>query len=154
MSARPYTPLVGFGRRCAAALIDVLLAGFFLGLLGWLVRLNFPDHAALTAEARDALVLIAAPAVLLSWWLFQGTPGKLLLGCRIVDARSGDRPRFPQLLVRLLAYAIAAAPAGLGLLWVLWDRRRQGWHDKLARTLVVSDDDANKSLRQLSAELR
>lgn len=153
MNARPYTPYVGLGRRLAAALTDLLLAGFLLNMIGWLLRLHYPDHAALALEARDTLVLLAAPAVLLAWWLFQGTPGKLLLGCRIVDARDGGRPRFWQLLVRLLGYAIAIAPAGLGLLWMLWDRRRQGWHDKLARTLVVHDDDAAKSLRQLSIEL-
>lgn len=154
MSARPYTPYAGPGRRAAALLVDLLLAGFLLNVIGWLLRLHYPDHAALTLEARDTLILLAAPAVLLAWWLFQGTPGKLQLGCRIVDARDGGRPRFWQLLVRLLGYAVALAPAGLGLLWMLWDRRRQGWHDKLARTLVVDDDDAAKSLRQLSAELR
>jgi uncharacterized RDD family membrane protein YckC len=153
LNARVQSPYIGFGRRFAALLVDLLLAGFFLSWIGWLLRLTYPDHAALTVEARDTLMLFAAPAILLAWWLFQGTPGKLLLGCRIVDARTGGRPMPWQLLVRLLAYALAAAPAGLGLLWIFWDRHRQGWHDKLARTLVVVDTDANKSLQQLSAEL-
>jgi uncharacterized RDD family membrane protein YckC len=26
---------------------------------------------------------------------------------------------------------------GLGLLWVAFDRRKQGWHDKIANTVVV-----------------
>lgn len=154
MSARPYTPYVGLGRRAAATLIDLLLAGFLLNVVGWLLRLRYPDHEALTQIARDTLTLLAAPALLLAWWLFQGTPGRLLLGCRIVDAHHGGRPRLWQLLVRLLGYGVALAPAGLGLLWMLWDRRRQGWHDKLARTLVVDDDDATKPLQQLRAELR
>lgn len=154
MNARPHTPVIGFGRRLAALLLDLFLAGFLLTWIGWVLRVNYPDHAALAADAYTTLALFAAPAILLAWWLFQATPGKLLLGCRIVDARDGGRPRPWQLLARLLAYAIAAAPAGLGLWWIFWDRRHQGWHDKLARTLVVDDDEANKSLRQLSAELR
>ncbi|MFN2308971.1 MAG: RDD family protein [Gammaproteobacteria bacterium] len=154
MSAAPHTPYIGPGRRLAALLVDLLLAGFLLSVIAWLLRLHYPDSDALTAQARQTLALLAAPVTLLAWWLFQGTPGKLLLGCHIVDARDGGRPRAWQVLVRLLGYAVAVAPAGLGLLWMFRDRRRQGWHDKLARTLVVADDEAAKSLRQLSAELR
>ncbi len=75
-----------------------------------------------------------------------------LLECRIVDARSGGRPQAWQLLVRLLGYALSAAPAGLGFFWILWDARRQGWYDKLARTLVIVDDESVKTLTELSAE--
>jgi len=29
----------------------------------------------------------------------------------------------------------------LGLVWVAFDRRKQGWHDKLAGTVVIRDYD-------------
>jgi uncharacterized RDD family membrane protein YckC len=64
------------------------------------------------------------------------TPGKWLLGLRVISARGGSlRPW--QAVVRWMGYAVSAAPLCLGFLWVLFDRRRQAWHDKLARTLVV-----------------
>ena len=36
-----------------------------------------------------------------------------------------------------LATAVVMIPLMLGLFWVAWDRRKQGWHDKIARTVVI-----------------
>lgn len=156
MKARAYSPLVGFPRRLAAVLLDALLLLTFLSLLNWLLHLDSPalTEQLLTTTQRLALLFSAPLLIALFWHLYQATPGKLLLGCRIVDARSGGHPQAWQILVRLLGYALSAAPAGLGFFWMIWDRRRQGWHDKLARTLVVVDDESTQSLDQLSAECR
>ncbi|MBI5040765.1 MAG: RDD family protein [Gammaproteobacteria bacterium] len=131
-------------------LLDLLLVSFLSSLIGWLLMLSYPDAEALLRKAGDTSLLLAAPMIAVWWWGFQGTPGKLLLGCRIVDARSGGRPQVWQVLVRLLGYALSALPLGLGFLWIIWDRRHQGWHDKLARTLVVEDDESRLSLHQLA----
>lgn len=56
-------------------------------------------------------------------------------------AASLDAPTSGQLLVRYIAYLASALPLGLGFLWVAVDRRKQAFHDKLARTVVVEDDD-------------
>ena len=112
--------------------------------------LEYPDAKALTNSAANLLLLLAAPTVIALWWFLQGTPGKLLLSCCIVDARSGGRPQLWQILVRLLGYGVSLLPLGLGVFWMLWDRRHQTWHDKLARTLVVEDDDSRLSLQQLA----
>ena len=42
-----------------------------------------------------------------------------------------------QSIGRYLAYFLSTLPFGLGLLWVAWDPKKQGWHDKLAGTVVV-----------------
>ena len=42
-----------------------------------------------------------------------------------------------QLVIRYLGYFVSTIPLGLGLLWVGFDRRKQGWHDKMANTVVV-----------------
>lgn len=42
-----------------------------------------------------------------------------------------------QLVGRYLAYYMSMRPLGLGLIWVVFDKRKQGWHDKLAGTVVV-----------------
>jgi uncharacterized RDD family membrane protein YckC len=151
------TPFVGPGRRLAAVALDVALAAFALAAVNWMLHARHSGGA----EAAEPTVLLdaataapfALPVILLCWYAFQGTPGKLLLGARIADARSGGRPRPWQLMLRLAGYAVALAPAGLGLAGVLWDRRRQGWHDKLSRTAVIVDDDARKSLDELRTEL-
>lgn len=152
MKARVYSPYAGFPRRLAAVLLDALLALLLLSVMSWALRLDLSSDVELftiTLLGIGGGVLIA-----LLWTLFQGTPGKLLLGCRIVDAHTGGRPQPWQIVVRLLGYALSAAPAGLGFFWIFWDARRQAWHDKLACTLVVIDDESTKTLADLSAECR
>lgn len=84
------TPFVGPGRRLAAVALDVALAAFALGVVNWMLHAR---HGG--AEAAEPTVLLdaaiaapfALPVILLCWYAFQGTPGKLLLGTRIADAR-------------------------------------------------------------------
>lgn len=65
------------------------------------------------------------------------TPGKMLLGLRVVSVQGG-KPNFGQVLLReLIGKTIAAAPIFLGLLWALWDQEKRGWHDRIGGTLVV-----------------
>jgi len=39
-------------------------------------------------------------------------------------------------VVRALGLLLSIVPLGLGFLWIAWDERRQGWHDKVAGTMV------------------
>jgi uncharacterized RDD family membrane protein YckC len=70
------------------------------------------------------------------WTLVGYTPGKALLGLRVVRQ---DRTKlsFGRSILRFLSYWISAIPLFLGFFWVLWDSKRQGWHDKIAGTQVV-----------------
>ncbi len=52
-------------------------------------------------------------------------------------ARLGQAPSTGQLIGRYVGYYVSTIPFGLGLLWVAFDPRKQGWHDKLAGTVVV-----------------
>jgi uncharacterized RDD family membrane protein YckC len=149
LNHKAYTPYLNLPRRLAAVLLDLLLLSFISSLAGWLILLEYPNTEAIIHSFSMLLLLLAVPGVAALWWLFQGTPGKLLLGCRIVDARDGGRPRLWQVLVRLLGYGLSALPLGLGFLWMIWDKRHQAWHDKLARTLVVEDDESCLSTQQL-----
>lgn len=154
MSAKAYTPYIGLVRRAAALLLDLALLSFLSSLLGWILIQQYPDAEAVMRSLSVMLTPLILPLLVLMWWRFQGAPGALLLGQRIVDARSGGRPQLWQVIVRLLGCVLAALPLGLGFLWMLWDTRRQGWHDKLAHTLVVEDDDSRLTLEQLAEAYR
>ena len=54
-----------------------------------------------------------------------------------MDADTGQALSKPQALGRYLAYYLAILPLMLGIVWVAFDRRKQGWHDKLAGTVVL-----------------
>jgi uncharacterized RDD family membrane protein YckC len=61
----------------------------------------------------------------------------MAFSARIVDAATGERPSNGQLVGRYFAYFVSTIPMGLGLIWVAFDKRKQGWHDKLAGTVVI-----------------
>ena len=58
---------------------------------------------------------------------------------RIVDAATGNKMTTGQAIGRYFAYTIAILPLCLGLIWVGIDKKKQGWHDKLAGTVVIRD---------------
>jgi uncharacterized RDD family membrane protein YckC len=63
------------------------------------------------------------------------------VGVRVVDAATGAPPSTLRLVIRLLCYVVSALPFYLGFLWAAFDRRKQGWHDKIAGTVVIQEPD-------------
>ena len=83
--------------------------------------------------------LLPLVVILLFWFYKSATPGKMLLRAKIVDEDSLGKPQAWQWVVRYFGYYISMLVLGLGFLWVAWDPRKQGFHDKLARTVVIYD---------------
>jgi uncharacterized RDD family membrane protein YckC len=72
------------------------------------------------------------------------TVGQRILGLRVIKLDGGDmgvRRGF----LRYLGYLLCVATLGIGFLLVLFDDRRMGWHDKLARTCVIYDWKAHQN---------
>jgi uncharacterized RDD family membrane protein YckC len=137
--------LAGFGRRLGAQLIDLLWLLPLSFLLGFVA--SFVNGGEISSGGELMANIIGALIVLTFWAERGGTPGKLVLGLRIVDADTGGMPPIGRLVLRYFGYIISALPLGLGYLWMLWDRRAQCWHDKLARTLVVWDGPLDSAPR-------
>ena len=88
------------------------------------------------------LVPLAIGITVVGFWRYCGaTPGKIALAVKIVDATTGAPPSTLRLIVRFAAYFVSAFPLYLGFLWIAVDRRKQGWHDKIARTIVINAED-------------
>ncbi|CAM3858671.1 RDD family protein [Vreelandella rituensis] len=131
---------VGFWPRTGAAVIDTIL----LGVIIWpLLTVFYGDSYWLSDSfvqgPMDLLLSWIFPAVaaILFWVVKQATPGKMAVAAKIVDAKSGNPASTGQLVGRYFAYYLSMLPLGLGFLWVVFDDRKQGWHDKLAGTVVV-----------------
>jgi uncharacterized RDD family membrane protein YckC len=132
----------GFWQRAAAFAIDalvvtVIVVPVMVVVFGMRrVSLDPAEHS------WDLLALVALPAAVIGFWRYCGaTPGKIALGVRIVDAASGRPPSLLRLVLRFVAYSVSALPLYLGFLWIAVDRRKQGWHDKIARTIVINSAD-------------
>lgn len=131
-SPTPAEVYAGFGIRTAATLIDSVLMLLITAPFPLLLFV-LPSETAVLALSS----LFSAVLVILFWRWKQGTPGKLLLRLRIVDADSGGEPSLRQWCLRYVGYFLSTVPLLLGFFWVLWDPRRQAWHDKLAGTVVI-----------------
>ncbi|MCW9089368.1 MAG: RDD family protein [Gammaproteobacteria bacterium] len=163
----------GFWRRLAASLIDTLLliivltplvllfskGAYFPGLdprgdiMAQLAVLKF-DWSYLLLE--DLLPMLL---VIFFWVRFRATPGKQLMGCEVVDAATHGNLRIGQSVLRYLGYFLSLLPLGLGFLWIIWDRKKRGFHDLLAHTVVIMvepgrDNLSGQSLAKLMKEVK
>jgi len=141
--ATPETPpwrYLGFWDRLVASLLDnVLLLFLIIPAVLMMYGLDYFFDPLLEKGVEDVLLQWGLPAVFVFafWIACQATPGKLVFGSRIVDARDGGKPGAAQWAIRYLGYFVSLLPLGLGFWWVAFDPRKQGWHDKLAHTVVV-----------------
>jgi uncharacterized RDD family membrane protein YckC len=132
----------GFGQRAFALLIDWLIVVVIS--MPIIVVAFGAEYFSLDPLRRlwDVLFTSIVGAVVVGFWRYCGaTPGKLAVGVKIVDARTGGAPPTGRLVLRLVGYLVSALPLYLGFLWAAVDRRKQAWHDKIAGTLVIQDPD-------------
>tara|TARA_B110000211_G_C13867262_1_gene459219 strand:- start:269 stop:703 length:435 start_codon:yes stop_codon:yes gene_type:complete len=130
----------GFWLRVGASLIDtILMMVIIVPVLSMIYGKGYWASEAVFLGAWDLLFNYIFPAivVIVFWIVKSATPGKILLDISIVDAKTGGKPSNGQLIGRYFAYYISVLPLMLGFIWVGFDKRKQGWHDKLAGTLVV-----------------
>jgi len=147
----------GFITRLAAWFID---RGIILGLW-WLVSFAV-DFLLQTLEISNdkyrywIVLLVVLINIMIyfiyyigSWMVAGQTLGKSLMGIRIVRT-DGHRLKLRNAVIRMVGYWISTLFFFMGYWWILFDSRRQGWHDKLARTMVVySETRAERSEQDL-----
>ncbi|MGF1730073.1 RDD family protein [Photobacterium kasasachensis] len=85
----------------------------------------------------------------IAFWVYKSaTPGKMAIKATVVDAKTGNSLTVKQSIIRYLGYFVSTIPLGLGIFWVGWDSKKQGWHDKLAGTVVIRP--RNKGVEKVS----
>mgnify|MGYP002137453156 CR=1 FL=1 len=58
----------------------------------------------------------------------------------LADANTGGKPTLKQCIIRYLGVILAMIPLTLGMVWIMFDKRNQGWQDKLANTVVLQKE--------------
>jgi uncharacterized RDD family membrane protein YckC len=113
-------PKANLWQRLCAALLDVILICIVVGII----------HA-------GSFGLMVALAYFAGMWTWRGTTiGGIVLKLKVV--RTDGRPlTFVVALVRGLAAAFSVVIFFIGFLWIIWDKDKQGWHDKIAGTVVI-----------------
>jgi uncharacterized RDD family membrane protein YckC len=130
----------GFWVRFLAFLIDAILLGIvsaaFTPVWGPQITTtgaNFEIHA--QANAIGTLIGLIYFA---GMWAWRGqTVGMMPFNMQVVGVADGKRIDVFRGLLRYVGFIIAAIPLLIGLIWAAFDARKQGWHDKIASTVVI-----------------
>lgn len=115
------------------AVIDLVVVYFTLQVCG----LPAGEFARLPLGPLAAFLTVQNGGYLVAFTAGGQTIGKMVTGIRVVPASAHGRLDLARALVRTVAWAVLAAPAGLGLLTALLDDNRRGLHDRLAGTKVI-----------------
>jgi len=128
------TNYAGFGARLGAYLIDGLIGAAFT-LPGRLLQAGGADAlgALLSLAGFVAFVVIYCRKVSSgqSW-------GQKVTGVRVVGATTGQSISAGMVFGRQLAKIVSSFACLLGFFWMLWDGRKQTWHDKIVSTVVIT----------------
>ena len=162
LDARDYASI---WRRLAAAVLDLALFASIVAGGVWSAStsglheyLPVESLAGLASEG-DWRVLLFLPgaslvlALALTWRIWGATPGQLMLECRVVEAGRDTKLDLPRALWRALSLLLAMLPLGLGVFVLVRDPRAQGWHDKLAGTVVIREDESRLGIDELAERL-
>jgi uncharacterized RDD family membrane protein YckC len=137
----------GNGARFIAYLVDALIMGAIISVvfvvltvIGLAEASN--DNSAI-AGLTVAIGFVGAFLVYLTylpWFWGHGgqTPGMKVLRVRVVREVDGGPLGVGQAYIRLVGFWVSSAVFYLGFIWILFDGRRQGWHDKIAGTVVIA----------------
>jgi uncharacterized RDD family membrane protein YckC len=118
------------------AFIQTLLRFFKLTGLVTYLKTILENSTNQVITGSILLTLIVIGYYTFFWTLVGFTPGKAILGLKVVR-KNGAKLSFGRSLLRFFSYWISAIPLFLGYFWVLWDPKRQAWHDKIAGTQVL-----------------
>ena len=133
----PGIAFAGPGARLVAYIVDVIIVSILTGLLTVLaiaLAVTVPILAILPIIAIIVVPLLYFPY----YWSHDGqTPGMKMMDIRVVRDRDGGPVTSGQAILRLIGYWISAFVFYLGFLWILIDKRKRGWHDLIAGTVVV-----------------
>ena len=132
-SSGPSGPRAGFWQRFGAAILDGLV-------------LLIPSIILLVIFKQGALYQLLSTVCRSAYFTyFEGGPtgqtlGKQALGIRVYDFREGGPIGYGRGLLRQFGKWLSAIPLGLGYFWMLWDKEKQCWQDKIAGSVVVPAD--------------
>jgi uncharacterized RDD family membrane protein YckC len=134
-SSAPTAAYGGFWIRVVAYIIDGIILSVAGGIIDAIFRVNTTSGASGVAGLVSLLISLAYFAGL---WTYMGaTLGQRIFKLRVVDANTGQPIGLGKAVVRWLGLLVSFIVCFVGVIWVAFDARKQGWMDKIAGTLVL-----------------
>jgi uncharacterized RDD family membrane protein YckC len=128
--------------RYAAQLVDGLVIGFFLIPL-------FIVFSVFGYESNEELINIIILPVIYFYFVYLtktrgATWGKMYFGVKVKSITGGSITWKAAILREIFGKMLSGLILNLGYIWAIFDKRKQGWHDKVAGTIVVQDREISK----------
>jgi uncharacterized RDD family membrane protein YckC len=148
----PQTTYGGFWIRFVAVLIDGVIVGIPIVIVAVIIGVatgiaigvsgNTSQQATSAASASVILLLrliafVFTVGYFVYFWGSGSTLGMRLFHLRVADATTGAPIGYTRAAVRYLGYVVSALVCYIGLIWAAFDGRKQGWHDKMANSVVL-----------------
>jgi uncharacterized RDD family membrane protein YckC len=140
----------GFWIRLVAYIIDAVIIFIPLAILGFIIGViaaasagaaNNSNANAIAGSGASLLVDLIAFVVTVGYFVYfwgKGqTIGMRVFHLRVADAVTGQPIGYGRAALRYLGYIVSALVCYIGLIWAAFDGRKQGWHDKIANTVVL-----------------
>jgi uncharacterized RDD family membrane protein YckC len=134
----------GFWVRFLAFVLDGILLGVITSALApvWGPQVTVTGTGAETQFAvnatANALGTLVGLVYFAAFWSWRGqTVGMMPFNMQVVGVADGKKIDIVRALLRYVGFIIAAIPLLIGLIWAAFDARKQGWHDKIASTVVI-----------------
>lgn len=124
----------GFLDRFLATLMDCIILLVPIAIMQIIASAIIKNQTFISFIFEFILPLIAT---ILFWTEKGGTPGKLIMNMYIVDEKNGEKMNIGQSFIRYIAYIPSMIIGCLGFIWIAFDDKKQGWHDKIAGTVVI-----------------
>ncbi len=131
----------GFWRRFLPYIIDLIIGFVILDLSLELLSAIHNHIFALGVDLINSLgfliaILFSAMLTIFCWTHWGMTLGKYIFRIKVVD-KYGNKLTYDKSFIRLVGYTLSALILYLGYLWIAFDEKKQGWHDKMAESFVV-----------------
>ena len=129
-------PRAGFLSRFTALVIDSIVIAIVSVIV---IVIGAASHSHGLVALGYVLYFVGAIAY---YVYFEGGPtgqtlGKRAVGIRVVDFNTGGPIGHGRAFLRLIGRYVSGLVCYLGYLWMLWDKEKQCWHDKMANDVVV-----------------
>ncbi|MDO9515523.1 MAG: RDD family protein [Syntrophales bacterium] len=145
----------GFWRRFSAILIDSIILNLFVAILTLTGNFLIPADDGFTYATIIPYYGMALLINALYFTYFHGTtgqtPGKRMLGLKVVKT-NGEAITPGTAFLRWVGYIISKVPLFLGFIWAAFDDRKQGWHDKIAGTVVIRTIEYRRAADRVSPD--
>jgi uncharacterized RDD family membrane protein YckC len=132
----------GFWVRFLAIIIDAIVLGIvsaaLIPLTGAEMITTSTNGVVTVNYASNAWSTLIGLIYFVGLWAWRGqTIGMMPFNMKVVGVADGNKIDILRGVLRYVGIIISIIPLFLGLIWAAFDSRKQGWHDKIAGTVVI-----------------